>query len=89
MEDLIARVETALKTSDARRRNVILAALAEISATYLTAEGDEVAFGSLRGRFILDEKDRAAAIARVAGGKIEPGSKRPVGSDAPINRRPQ
>ena len=31
---------------------------------YPLCEGDEVAFGSLRGRFILDEKDRAAAIAR-------------------------
>jgi chromosome segregation ATPase len=31
---------------------------------YPLCEGDEVAFGSLRGRFILDEKDRAAAIER-------------------------
>lgn len=39
IEDLIERVEEALVSSDGQRRNVILAALAEISARYLT-DGD-------------------------------------------------
>jgi hypothetical protein len=40
IQDLIERVEEALVSSDGQRRNIILAALAEISARYLADDGD-------------------------------------------------